>query len=564
MVKITHILDKTKKESLESDKVSIFLSSRKGDYLWLGKGIPESRYEGWFCRIDREVFRILEFIDVKEGGEVLEIENGFTYYHRKREKVSEIIYLVPMLHAMVYELDKEKEIELFLDVRHSYSQEGGADYTIEKRGEVTLVVFANGIVLAIRGGDSQELGGFVNRHYDYDKKRNSPPFYRDVRKGVRLSGKRFVFAVAKSKREAFENASRMFVRSILDSKEKEVDMQCARTALSNLFVPGEEGIYAGLPWFFQFWPRDEAISLKSFLSIDERRGKEVFFRLIRDAMKKGPGGALNIDATGWVFKRAEDLIPLATSKEREMIRRGLKKHIEELLWAFTKEGFATNRPKETWMDSLNREGARIEIQAMRLNMYRLAASLAKKRSEKVFYKRMEKDLKKKVRDAFFDGENLYDGYYPYRKVTEKVIRPNIFIAAYIYPDLLSKKEWIKCFDNALSCLWLPWGGLSTLDKKNENFRTVHTGENPDSYHQGDSWFYLNNLAALVLYRTDKRRYADYIGQIMEASKKEILSMGAIGVHAEVSSAEELRSEGCVNQAWSSAMYLEAKREIGEI
>ncbi len=48
---------------------------------------------------------------------------------------------------------------------------------------------------------------------------------------------------------------------------------------------------------------------------------------------------------------------------------------------------------------------------------------------------------------------------------------------------------------------------------------------------------------------------------MEASREEILFMGAVGCHGEVSSASELRSEGCVNQAWSNALYIEAKREI---
>ena len=176
---------------------------------------------------------------------------------------------------------------------------------------------------------------------------------------------------------------------------------------------------------------------------------------------------------------------------------------------------------------------------------------------------METHLRKKVRKIFFDGNNLYDGYYPHKNIVEKVIRPNIFIAAYIYPQLLTGKEWMNCFDNALEALWLPWGGIATIDKKNDNFHDTHTGENPGSYHQGDSWFYVNNLAAIVLFRLNKRKYTGYISKIMEASREEILSRGAVGAHGEVSSAKELKSEGCVSQAWSNAMYLEAKREMGK-
>jgi len=562
MVDIKHIIDTRRKEKFEAENPTFTLSNNKGDYIWMGSGPPKSRYEGWFCSFDpQETFRIIDFMEVKGGGAVSEISNRFTHFERKRENVSETFYLVPSSHVLVYELDKKKEVEIFFDARHSYDPARGADYRLEKEGEVTVIEFENGIFLAIKGGEVQDIKEPVNRYYSYDEGRNSPPFSREVFRGVNVLGKRLVLSASKNRREAIEGASKMFIRSVLTEKEDSVDIQCAKKALSNLFVSDYPGLYAGLPWFFQFWSRDESISLKALFEIDKEKGKRLFFRLLEDGLRRGPREVINMDAPGWIFKRAEDILPFADKKEKELINRSLKRHIEELLWTFTSEGFATNRPKETWMDSIDRNGARIEIQAMRLNMYRLASLLAKKRKMKVFYKKMEKDLRKKVRGVFFDGENLYDGYYPYVGITEKVIRPNIFIAAYIYPQLLSRREWIKCFDNALSSLWLPWGGVATLDKEDDNFHYFHTGEDSRSYHQGDSWFYLNNLTALVLWRTDRKRYEYYIRKILEASREELLTMGAIGTHAEVSSAKELESGGCVNQAWSNAMYLEAKKEI---
>jgi len=77
----------------------------------------------------------------------------------------------------------------------------------------------------------------------------------------------------------------------------------------------------------------------------------------------------------------------------------------------------TNKPKETWMDSLDRAGVRIEIQAMRLLIYNTLARLTRKKK----YKELEKNLKKKVIDAFFNGKHLYDG------LDDPTIRPNIFI-----------------------------------------------------------------------------------------------------------------------------------------
>jgi glycogen debranching enzyme len=110
-------------------------------------------------------------------------------------------------------------------------------------------------------------------------------------------------------------------------------------------------------------------------------------------------------------------------------------------------------------------------------------------------------------------------------------------------------------------LWLEWGGLATIDTQHQRFVSEHTGENPQSYHSGDSWFWINNLASLVLARLDKQRYRAYINHILKASTQEILYSGATGHHAELSSAKELRSQGCLSQAWSNAMYVELVAEL---
>ena len=202
-----------------------------------------------------------------------------------------------------------------------------------------------------------------------------------------------------------------------------------------------------------------------------------------------------------------------------------------------------NDAKETWMDSISREGACIEIQALTLAACKLARKLKKPL-------KIEKELKKKVIEEFWNRIYLKD------RANDETIRPNLFIAAYAYPELLSKKQWIKCFDYVLPKLWLDWGGLSTINKFDSRFCKEHTGEDSKSYHNGDSWFWINNLAALVLYRTDKNRYKNYIKHILKASTKEILKIGAIGNHCELSSAKALKSEGCLVQAWSAAMYIE--------
>ena len=159
-------------------------------------------------------------------------------------------------------------------------------------------------------------------------------------------------------------------------------------------------------------------------------------------------------------------------------------------------------------------------------------------------------MKIKVRQKFWNGNILADG------LDDWTIRPNIFIASYIYPELLTQKEWEACFENSLKSLWLEWGGLATIDKKNKLFADTNTGENNQSYHRGDSWFWINNLAAIQLNKINNKKFEKYIKKIIDASTEDILWKGCIGCASELSSAKELTSQGCFNQAWSNAMYME--------
>ncbi len=362
------------------------------------------------------------------------------------------------------------------------------------------------------------------------------------------------------------------------SREIRIAYECAQNALNSLLVNiqnGEVRILAGFPWFFQIWSRDELISLKAFALLKHYKlCKKIIFSNLDKINYEGrlpnryPESNLgNADSIGWLFKRVEDCIKIF-SKDRILehifdkndmhkIRERLE-HAEYLLYKYhTKNNLEYNNSLETWMDTKydenddGRAGARIEIQALRLNMYKVLHELTHKND----YREMEKELKRTVRKDFWNGKYLKDG------VDDDAIRPNIFIAAYVYPGLLSRREWIKCFNYVLQRLWLEWGGLASIDKKNKKFTSISTGEDTKSYHHGDSWFWVNNLAAIVLHRHDSKKYKKYISKIIEASTDEILWNGAIGCHAEISSALDMKSTGCLNQAWSNAMYIEMVNEI---
>ncbi len=558
-MKVKHLSGENKIERNSVSGSSFMLTNKEGDYFWSGLS-PQSRYQGWFFSRKEGLYRLIESFQVEQADGISEIINNFDYVETRRGNLRERFFLPTSTHTLVYELNEERRVNVFFDVRHSYSHSKEGGYTFKKEGEILILSFASGIHVAVRAKEYDLRLENVHRQYSYDKERTSLPYEKEVLLALSVYGKRFLFSVAETAEEALREVKKIFARNS-PSDNSDIYTICAKRSLSDLLVYNPPGVYAGLPWFFHFWPRDEAICLKALSQIEEEKTKAIFHRLLSTEDYCGPGGTVHADLPGWLFKRAGDVFHIFSEDEKEKIRRSLKRFTEECLWSFTEKGFAVNNTNETWMDTLERRGARIEMQALRLNMYSLGVSLSKRFREKRFYSVMEKELKRNTRKIFFDGKTLFDGYDSVKKTTDKTLRVNIFLSAYIYPQLLSKKEWMICFDEALPKLWLDWGGVATISKDNPLFCDRHSGENPKSYHNGDSWFYINNIVAIVLYRLDKKKYLPYIKKIMEASKEEMAWMGVVGRHGEVSSAKSLRSQGSPLQAWSAATYLEASQEI---
>jgi len=227
-------------------------------------------------------------------------------------------------------------------------------------------------------------------------------------------------------------------------------------------------------------------------------------------------------------------------------------------------GIIQNESLETWMDTGEncgdvRKGARIEIQALHLAMYDCAiliSNILNKDSSDLEKKKIELSIR--IKNNFYKNSYLYDG------IDDPTIRPNIFIAAYVANDILSKKEWISCFDKALKQIYIEEnnkGLITSISNQNELYCENHTGLNNLSYHRGDSWYWVNSLTAIVLNRFGKLKYKDIIKQIMNSNKESITSMGAIGCMPEISSANKVTSQGCPSQAWSYALFIELLYEL---
>ncbi len=592
-MKLVHVLNSRpiEKEVSNAEEPSFFLSNSIGGFAHFSAQ-NSSKYQGFFARIGSSLFKILEGINTASEEKVAAVENAGHSAVLYRGGFYESFFMPLKKNCLVYESSIELPVELSFDIMKANDfRQWGRNYSVaEAAGNSVIIHFTKktdsredksnsgveyDIFVAVMhdGVVNNSSGEWTRRSYSLDAWRNSVS-ERYVYMAATITAKMLVIAAAATPQAALKEANSAFKsvdRLKKESKahynrlckslpkqssgkeEETMAANAAAIALDKLKIPS--GIYAGLPWFFQEWSRDELVSCVAFPAAERKKiALKHLGRILDDGRLPNLTGSsvACADSVGWLFKRASDLYyeKKLAAAEAKKLKSALKKSIDGLLRFHSKNGFITNEKNETWMDtSFNdngRKGACIEIQAMQLQMYGLMHRLSKDQT----YKKLEQSLLRNVRRFFWNGSILAD------RLNDYTIRPNIFIAAYIYPQLLSKREWEACITNALEKLWLGWGGLATIDKSHPNFRSSYTGENNASYHRGDSWFWINNLAAIVMNNINRVKFNPYIRKIAAASANDILWKGAIGCGSELSSAKEQRAEGCLNQAWSNAAFVE--------
>ena len=376
--------------------------------------------------------------------------------------------------------------------------------------------------------------------------------------------------MSSDKEDAIRKAHRAYSREPQINIRRCENKKLERAAHSMDKLISDQGISAGYPWFFQVWSRDELISLKYLIDQEEFDSvKNIFSKYFNDKYVEGfpailpDTGLPSADATGWLFVRFYDFVAATKHKNvfgdyfDELEAQEIVVFLEVLhaqLRERMKDGLVYSSKNETWMDtSFNdegREGFCIEIQALMLRASQILYEFTGRKE----YQDIEKELKKHVKKKFFRKGNLIDHISP--DGTEKnTMRPNVFIANYVYPQLLSKSQWEKVFDSHLESLWLKWGGLSSIDVKSDLFISEHTGETNESYHRGDSWYYINCMAGICMHKLHSKKYKQKINKIIQACQED-LEEGVVGSISEVSSASHRSSFGCLSQSWSLAMYIE--------
>jgi len=599
------------------DSSSFIITNKQGGFAFFSPQV-KTRYQGLFFKEKDDLFKTIESILVFNSLPVSQLRNHFwnmQFVHGKSlSPLTETFFYFNGTNTMFYDLNKPSVVELVLDCRKIFDNRSfGRFYSLYTEENKIIIEFDKKndwqepfqdeykIFVVISGdfSDMQALRLWNHYYYEHDALRHSYPSDRFRYSAFRVKCSKLIITQGTDKSLAMKEnddvalnlstyieSRRRSVEHLFDEaikkpffrkiphKNLKLAYLCALNSVDSLSIKKtDQGLYAGIPWFVQLWSRDELISIKSLFEHDKpdfvkailAKNFSLMTKNGRLSNRKPATDLGNADSIGFHFLRYQEF--LESLKEKKHIGKYyddkelaeniklLKKSISDLYLNHFDEGLISNNALETWMDTDyandNRQGHRIEIQALTLRSLSFLYDLTKDKK----IKKLENELWQHTVLAFWNHFILKDGK------DDETIRPNLFIAYYVYPKLIFNDEWITAFDNALLSLWQDFGGFSTIDKSNRLFQPLSTGEDNRSYHRGDVWYWINCIAAISMYRLDKNRYRNYINKIISASINDILFQGAIASASEISSAIEQKPSGCYSQLWSSALFVELVEEI---
>lgn len=349
-----------------------------------------------------------------------------------------------------------------------------------------------------------------------------------------------------------------------------------------------EGIYAGLPWFNEYWGRDEFISvpgavlvsgefettkniLKSFAEFQDKDPDSKFFGRVPNIVNPKNIDYHTTDGTPRYVIELQNYVKY--SGDKDLIKElypVVKNSIEGSLKNWTDEkGYLLHEDNETWMDARDQDLVSYSPRGNRANdiqdlWYRqllagvyFADYLKDPESSKKW-----KTVAEKVKNNF--AKDFTSSKFPFiadridsKNIPEFSIRPNQLFAMDLIND---EKLKISTLKTVWTELVYPWG-VATLDKKNPLFHPFHL--TPDyhkdaAYHNGTIWPWLNGIAMQRMIEAEQPEIAY---RLFKNMNRIALTKGVTGGLSENLDAFPHKGQtlpkltGTYLQAWSNAEQL---------
>ena len=371
----------------------------------------------------------------------------------------------------------------------------------------------------------------------------------------------------------------------------------ARISLDDLIThQGMPGIWAGLPWFNNYWGRDTFIAFRGALLTSGQfsLAKNILLAfakqqntnpLARELGRIPNRITLNeivyntADGTGWFVQAVAHYIhysgdSLFVGEIFPVIKKAIDGALEKRVDEY---GLLTHGDAETWMDAAlgdqawsPRGNRAVEVQVLWLEMLRLGIQWARQLGYHSWAEKWSVTYRRALTHfmtMFWDAERqrLVDHLKPDGTADAK-IRPNAVFAITIpEKSLLRVAQQQAVLKELVTHLVFPWG-VASLDQQDPDFHPYHHYPPyyvPDAaYHNGIVWTWLSGPVLEALYPWHPK-LAD---SLFKAMAQQILTLDGIGSHSELLEAWPRPGQsypqvsGTVSQAWNLAEFLRILQE----
>ena len=348
------------------------------------------------------------------------------------------------------------------------------------------------------------------------------------------------------------------------------------------------GIYAGLPWFNEYWGRDMFISMPGTCLVSGQFdvAKQILldFAKFQDKNPESPtyGRIPNRANPDGILYNTTDGTPRFVIQAFELLEYSgdtafvseifpaVKLSIDASCQNFTDDkGYLTHADEDTWMD-VKRNGIpgsprgnrANDIQALWYGQLEAGSRLAELVGDKESAERWLR-LASKIRSNFEhdycdkEGNMVYD-HLNSDGTPDKQFRPNqLYCFEMIGDEEFKKKVTRRCWEE----LTYPWG-VASLAQWDTQFHPQHENwpyyHKDDAYHNGTVWLWNNGIA---MQRMIEYGQVEAAWQLFQNMNRQALVEGAVGSLSEKADAHPREGKSWVNrsgtflQAWSNAEHL---------
>lgn len=350
------------------------------------------------------------------------------------------------------------------------------------------------------------------------------------------------------------------------------------------------GIYAGLPWFNNYWGRDTFIAfsgsvlvtgqfeaageiLRSFAEFQDTNPESETYGRVPNRVTPQEIIYNTTDGTPWFVRElyqylkysgdtllVKELYPVV---ERS-IEGALKNYADEYY-------FLTHADADTWMDAVGPDGPwsprgnrAVDIQYLWYRQLKDGAAMAEVNNDSVKagqWREIAQKLRENFNEHFIHRDEmiLYDRLEADDKPDTRV-RPNQIFAFDLVDDDEVRKQMLT---TVIGELTYPWG-VASLSQYDTNFHPFHHYAPyyvPDAaYHNGIVWTWLIGRVIEAAVQYDLQ---DIIYGVTDNMVYQILERGGTGTFSELLDAfpregeEEPRLSGTFTQAWNLAEFIRA-------